>query len=284
MFILVVLFFRWFSAKPPRAAHGNLKQIEGSSRVSYYLSGKQEDKPARGQIVLLPSLGRAASDFNELIQDLNQAGYRTLAVEPRGMLDKTGTKQNDVTLFDLAQDVEKIVEKEIKNEKVIIIGHAFGNRVARAYANKYKDKVSHTILLAAGGQVRMARRIRQALIHCFWFFMPNFWRKREIRLAFFADENKLPSYWVGGWNIQTSQVQAKAVANTPIAQWREGGIAPMLVIQGAQDKIAPPEHTGTLLKQEFGDRIHVITLNLAGHALLPEQPQAITQAVLDFIQ
>ncbi len=131
--------------------------------------------------------------------------------------------------------------------------------------------------------MKSARRIIDALTRSFWFFLPDFLRREEIRLAFFADGNKIPDYWIGGWNIGTSKVQVKAMNNTPSERWWAGGTAPMLVVQGMKDRIAPPEHTAVLLKAEFGARVQVAEIHDAGHALLPEQRQAISAAVISFL-
>ena len=40
---------------------------------------------------------------------------------------------------------------------------------------------------------------------------------------------------------------------------------------------------GRQLKAEFGDRVELMELDGAGHALLPERPDAIANAVLAFI-
>lgn len=56
----------------------------------------------------------------------------------------------------------------------------------------------------------------------------------------------------------------------------------MLVIQGEHDAIAPPAN-GDDLRQRYGDRVQVVTLADAGHALLPEQPEAIATSILDWL-
>src|SRR4051794_8895013 len=55
-------------------------------------------------VVLLPSLGRPASDFDELAVRLAGAGFLALAPEPRGVGRSTGPLE-DLTLAALAGDV-----------------------------------------------------------------------------------------------------------------------------------------------------------------------------------
>lgn len=278
----------WLLTDGPRDMIGTLKTTQRADvTLTYSTVTPDAGTPIQPQfIVMIPSLGRSASDFNELAGQLAQAGYRSLLIEPRGMHDSTGLKPSEMTLFELAKDVKTIIDVErpgpVAGEPdIIVLGHAFGNRVARTFATAYPKQTTHTILIAAGGKVPIAERAKEALLHSFWSFAPAFWREDEIRYAFFAGDNPIPDYWIGGWNVSTSLLQVKATTATPSDLWWEGGTAPMLVIQALEDKIAPPEHTSDILKREFGDRVHVVRLENAGHALLPERPKAIAQAILD---
>ena len=47
--------------------------------------------------------------------------------------------------------------------------------------------------------------------------------------------------------------------------------------------LAPLEHTAVLHKQEFGARVRIAEIHDAGHALLSEQRQAISSAVIRFL-
>jgi pimeloyl-ACP methyl ester carboxylesterase len=87
--------------------------------------------------------------------------------------------------------------------------------------------------------------------------------------------------WRGGWYAETPRIQLASGA-TPLASWWGAGRAPMLVIQGLQDALALPEN-GRSLKIEFGDRVTLVELDGAGHALLPEQPEIIAKTVLAYI-
>ena len=75
---------------------------------------------------------------------------------------------------------------------------------------------------------------------------------------------------------------AKTVQATPVAGWwNAGSTTPLLVIQGLQDVVAPPEN-GHMMKEEMGDRVELIDIEGAGHAMLPEQPEKIAAAIIAF--
>ena len=271
--------YLWRSNVPPRPSVGvAMTLMSGDETRGYYVSG------AGPSIVLLASAGRAASDFNELVVTLNESGYRTIAIDPPGIGESTLMEKEGMTGHDLARGVHEIVEKEVPTgEKITVLGHAFGNRIARTYAADYPDRVAATILAAAGGKVAIHPKAAEALRHSFFTFMPDWWRRTKVRYAFFSGDNPIPDYWMGGWCTGTAQLQGYTTRSTPSEDFWGGGSAPMLVVQAMDDTIAPPEHTAFLLKEEFGDRVTVAEIENAGHALFPEQPEKIAAAMLAFL-
>ena len=56
----------------------------------------------------------------------------------------------------------------------------------------------------------------------------------------------------------------------------------MLIVQGVDDKTAPPEN-GRQMKQEFGERITLVNLEGAGHAMGLEKPRETAAAIVSFL-
>ncbi|MDG2051844.1 MAG: alpha/beta fold hydrolase [Myxococcota bacterium] len=88
----------------------------------------------------MPSFGRSVSDFNELAIGLSEAGHRTIAWQPRG-IDGSTLPSGEIDLLDSAGDVLAVLDAELL-ERSILVGHAYGNRVARAFASVYPDRVA----------------------------------------------------------------------------------------------------------------------------------------------
>jgi pimeloyl-ACP methyl ester carboxylesterase len=152
------------------------------------------------------------------------------------------------------------------------------------------DLVKGLVMLAAGGKVPVPGRVQEALLGCFDLSLPAETHLEHVRYAFFAPGNG-PAVWRTGWHPEVARMQRAATqglagagagrATDANVAWWGGGSAQILVIQGLQDTVAPPEN-GRLLKAECGDRIELMELDGAGHALLPEKPDAIAHAVLAF--
>ena len=63
--------------------------------------------------------------------------------------------------------------------------------------------------------------------------------------------------------------------------WNAGASTPILIVQGLQDAVAPPEN-GYMMKRELGERVELVDIDGAGHAMLPERPKVIADAVIAF--
>jgi pimeloyl-ACP methyl ester carboxylesterase len=258
---------------PARSAIGDPHYADNQGiSIQYYLGG-----PRTGAVVvLLASYARSGSDFNELVEELNQSGYRSLVLQARG-IDGTELTGLDVTLFDYADDLAAVLNKEELLSPVSLVGHAFGNRIARAFASRYPDRVRSLVLLAAGDSgppPDVRNDIFKILIRC----LPESTRSAALHRAFFATGNNAPNYWLSGWYPRAGLAQGRATASTPLKQWAAGGKAPILVVQPVNDAAAPDG--AEKLKSLYPHRVEVTNLEDAGHATLPEQPEAVSRILL----
>jgi pimeloyl-ACP methyl ester carboxylesterase len=230
-------------------------------------------------VLMIPSLGRGASDFDDLSRRLAAVGFTAVRLEPRGIGNSAGP-MNNITLHDLAADAAAVIEA-IGGKPVMVIGHAFGQRVGRTLAADRPELVKGMIMIAAGGKAPMKRGALEALLGSFRLNQSEEKRMDDVKLAFFAPGND-PNVWRDGWYPDVAKVQFAAAQATPVeAWWNAGSGIPLLVIQGLQDAVAPPEN-GRMMKAEMGDRVELIEIEGAGHAMLPEQPEKIAEAIVTF--
>lgn len=246
----------------------------GPATVQVTIRGKGEP------IVFIPSRGRGVQDFDTLSNRLAQAGYQVILPEPRGIGGSTGPLK-DVTYHDLASDVAAVIDSLV-GHPATIIGHDFGNRIARTLASDYPRLVKQLILLSAGGMVPRSPEMERLTTQFWESALSRKDRLTTIRQIFFAAGNDLPHTWEEGWHLEVARAQRASDARTSLKEWWAGGSAPILVVQGGEDVVAVPENAQRFAA-EFPDRVTVVEIPHAGHALLPEQPEQVEKAILAYL-
>ena len=225
-------------------------------------------------IVLVPSLGRPATDFDPIVLALTGAGYEPVLMEPRPSWD------GSPTLHDLAADTIARLDA-LGVDRFHLVGHAFGNRLSRTITADFNDRVESLTLLAAGGLVEPPEHVFAALWKCFDPSLAEHEHLAHVKTAFFADGND-PSVWRDGWMPEVFRYQRAAVTSTPRDDWWSASVGRVLVVQALQDAIAPPGN-GRRYVAESAPHARLVEIEGAGHAMLPEQPQLIASAMLDFL-
>jgi pimeloyl-ACP methyl ester carboxylesterase len=216
-----------------------------------------------------------------LAEALTKAGYHAIAVNP-GDPGERDVTDRDLTLHDLAGDLAEIIET-MKAGPVHALGHAFGNRVVRCLAADRPDLIQTVVLLAAGGLVKPDQEVIPALGRVIMGDLSQEMWLREIKKTGFFATATDPLIWREGWRPEVAAGQKAAMDATPFEDWWSAGDAAILVVQGLEDGVAPPEN-GRALKAELGERVCLVELENAGHALLCEQPQAVAEAVIAFLR
>jgi pimeloyl-ACP methyl ester carboxylesterase len=239
-----------------------------------------------GQTVLaLPGSGLDVSWFELLGPKVAEAGYRFVAVNPRGIDGSTGTLAG-LTLDILARDVAGAVE-EVNVEQAHLVGWAFGNRVARAVAANHPNRVATVILLAAGGKIPPTQATRDAQNRLDTEpNLPDSTRARLLRETRFSPASDplaiTASVGTGVWS-EAREAQRATRSGRTLASWWPGGSKPLLVVQGEDDMTAPPAN-GLALQDEFPDRVELVELEGAGHFLLVEKPAEVAEVIVSYLR
>lgn len=230
-------------------------------------------------VVLLPSLGRGACDFDIIAESLAAAGFRVLRPEPRGV-GQSRSPAPYADLQDCAADIAAVIEHE-GGSPAFVVGHAFGNRVARMLATDRPELVCAVSLVAANvGHAPSPPHVREAIKASANPSLPDDVRLKALREAFFAPGND-PSGWLQGWHPEVLAAQRIAGDRTSRQADYAAGRAPILYLQPDHDPLAHVEDA-VEFKQALGDRVTVVSIRNASHAAIAEQPEAISAALIDY--
>jgi pimeloyl-ACP methyl ester carboxylesterase len=248
------------------------------SNIEYFSRGKGET------IVLLPGGTLTVGYLDGLANALAKAGYRVVGINFRGSGKSTGPSHG-VTLQTMADDVAGVI-KSLKLGPVHVAGNDFGNRVARMLAASHPDLTRSVILLAAGGKIQPKPEAAHALMVMFnpastdadvMAIMPYF-------VSNPANAERVLAMMKPSRDPAAGPIEKAAAEATPLETWWAPlGKTKYLIVQGAEDQIAPPEN-GEILKKELADRATLVNVPGAAHLLPLEQPDTTASHVISFIR
>ena len=241
--------------------------------IETYIDG---DGPA---LVILPSYGRdGGEDYDDITARTARAGWRVLRPQPRGIAGSRGP-MTDVTLHDLADDVAAVI-RSLGGGRAVLLGQAFGQALSRMVATDHPDLVV-AVVLAASQASKVPPDIAGTPFIAGDLARPEAERLDALRRAFFAPGHDARP-WLAGWYPETLQMQHAASQAVPPSAYWACGRAPMLEMFGALDPFKP-QACWQELRDRFGDRVTSVVIDDASHALFPEQPDRVAEAVLPWL-
>ena len=239
-------------------------------------------------IVILPSLGRSGEDYGQTATKLAADGFRVLRPQPRGIGQSRGPMEQ-LDMHVLAGDVAAVIDHAHEG-KVVVVGHAFGNFVARQLAADRPDLVEGVVMAAASaGKVPpgsaekpIGPEVRQGIDCPSDASLPEATRLDCLRRIFFAPGHDA-SVWLGGWNDDVHRMESWAREHTPVDDYFAAGKAPILDLQAEDDPVAPRRFS-KVLQSMIGDRVSIVVVPNASHALFPEQPEIVANEIATFVR
>jgi pimeloyl-ACP methyl ester carboxylesterase len=257
----------------PAAPPIRMMVTRGEARLEVLVQG--DGRP----IVLLPSLGRGAGDFDAIAASLADAGFRVLRPQPRGIGASAG-RWDGVRLEDLAADIAAVIEANAGGP-AFVVGHAFGNRVARTSATLRPELVRAVALVAANvGHHPSPPDVRAAIRLSADVTAPDDARIKAMQFVFFAPGNDA-SVWLRGWHPDVLAAQRIAGDLTPRTLDYAAGEAPVLHIQPSHDPLAHVADAEEY-RRALGDRVTVAVIPNSSHAVIAEQPDAVSDVLIAY--
>jgi pimeloyl-ACP methyl ester carboxylesterase len=231
-------------------------------------------------VVLLANAGCSIGYLDDLASTLAACGLQAICINMRGVGESCGSLE-DATLHDLAADVAGAIEV-LGCGPAHLIGHAFGNRIARCLAADCPSLVRKVVVLAAGGLITPSTSLGTAARNA-----------TEVKMNGSDCVTMLGMRWLSPASDPRilSAVEcwpAVHIAhlgtcrNEPLDEWWSAGAAPLLVVEGLDDQAAVPGN-GYALREQLGERVRVVDLPRAGHFMVLEQPEAVARAVVEFL-
>ncbi|KAI9016169.1 Alpha/Beta hydrolase protein [Hyaloraphidium curvatum] len=284
------------SSVPP-----SLAEVAPGLVLSYRALGPENGIP----FVLLPGMGSGAGTMHKFPAQLLAArpDLRIIVASPRCM--EGGTRDAafppKVDMHFLAQDVVMLIEHLWKGRKVFLGGWAYGHRTARCVAADRPDLVKGLVMYASGGLFPASKEVDAAQRRLNKERSMPF-AERVILTKFILASDKTDDALVASLvrrpkpeseltpdeklqreaDFRVLRAQSKATFVTPKEDYLAGGNAPILLLQGRDDRIARVEN-GWWLYRRHPDRIRLVDLDDCGHWLIYEKPAECVRETVRFI-
>ena len=127
----------------------------GAHRLSYRAAGP----PDGVVVVLLHGLASDSGTWDRALEPLAAQGLRAIALDLVGHGESDESSTSRYLLEDFAVSLREFLDA-LGVERVVLCGHSFGGAIAVHFAARHRERVSHLVLVSAGG---LGREVHAAL-------------------------------------------------------------------------------------------------------------------------
>lgn len=252
----------------------------------YEIHGKKGNNP----IVLVAGFTCDHTFWTGILNQLT-ANHYVLILDNRG-IGQTDTPNTPYSIEMMADDVMALCKK-LHISQPTIIGQSMGSAIAQTIAKRYTDQIKKIILLNTFDYLTKApemafeltyelQRLNLPLAYRVqsivpWVFSSKFLSQPNqlANLVKLAQNNPYPQSLIG------YQRQLGALKTFDSRSWLHEIKTPTLIISGEEDLIAPL--TGSKeVQRRIGNNTQIVIVP-GGHASPIEQPDKVSQAILNFI-
>ena len=255
-------------------------------KAAFAYTAAHEFDPARRTIVFVHGAGLDHSWWGLQSRYFGYHGYNVFAVD----LPAHGRSEGPAlaAIGEMADWVKKMLdEKKIKTAS--LVGHSMGSLIALEFAARYPDTAGKIALIGVAYPMKVgeafldaAKRNDQAA-----YDMETIWGHAP-QVPFSGNPN--PGMWMYGDTLARLSRLAPGVLHTDLAACNSyaGGMeaaarvkCPALFVLGARDVMTPPRAAQDLIKAIGGAK--AVTVQLSGHSLMAEAPDATLDALIGFL-
>ena len=251
-------------------------------------------------IILVHGLGGSATNWIPVIPELEQAGFRVLALDLKGSGLSEKKIGEDFSHKAQVEFLNSFVE-QLELESFTLVGHSMGGNIATMYVQKYPKKVERLVLVSpAIVEIRNFDPVRANALKALDFpvikeyvrvFLKTFFTEERIK-AFFEsamyDPEKAsvaeplfvnPTRFAG-WEYVAIKMTASTNENILERPLLEIKI-PVLIVWGEKDPWIPMSE-GKYLQQKFINNEFVILENV-GHLPMFEDAERFSEVLTNFL-
>src|SRR6184192_768330 len=245
-------------------------------------------------IVLIPGLFGSEFEFRKLVPLLNQAGYRTIVIEPLGVGSSGRPARADYSLTAQADRIAAVLDS-LGVRQALVVAHSIGGSEAFRLAYRQPDLVRGLVSLEGGPtEEAVTPAFKRALRFAPWIKLFGGVKlvRRKIRsmlIASSGDTTWVTDDVVSGYTAGAARnLDATLKAYLAMANSREPGKlwphladvrCPVRLIVGGEPHDGDVNAAEIKLLQRTVGAFALDSVPGAGHFIQEEQPEAVVAAV-----
>jgi len=255
--------------------------VEGKALYAY--TANHEIDPAKRTVVFIHGAGLDHSWFGLQSRYFGYHGYNVLALDLPGHGRSAGPALT--TIAAIAERLVKLLDAA-KVERASLVGHSMGTLVALECAARQPQRVERIALIATAQPMKVGDAFLDAAkrdsydafdMHTIWGHAP------QVPLG----GNPNPGMWMYGDTQARLERLAPGVLHADLKASNDysfaGGVkCPTLFILGKRDMMTPPRAAKSLQEQISGAQ--TVVIDFSGHSLMAEAPDAVLDALIQFLR
>jgi pimeloyl-ACP methyl ester carboxylesterase len=259
--------------------------VQGESVYCY--TNNRDIDPRRDTIVFVHGAGMDHTVWTLFARHFARHGRNVISVDLPGHGRSGG---EPLVSIEAMADWLAAVLDEMGIERAAVTGHSLGSLVALDFAARYPDRTSALVMIGTTAPMPVSDAILDASAandHSAFDMLTEYgYSKRHL-----YGGNSNPGMWMVGSTLRLFERSRPGVLHADMNacnQYLQGlqraadVSCPVLLVLGRGDRLTPVR--GTIPLQEALPDPRVVVLEASGHTLMTEAPNALLDALRDFLQ
>jgi pimeloyl-ACP methyl ester carboxylesterase len=261
-------------------------RIELSGKTVYAYTGTKALIPGQRSVMFIHGAANDHSVWALQSRYFAYHGFNVLALDLPGHGKSAGPAPSNIQ--DMAAWVLRVLGA-VGVEKAVLVGHSMGSLIALEAAASTPQRVEKLVLIATAFPMKVSDALlNTARAHDHTALeMINVWSHSADGQT---GGNRVPGQWIMGSSMRLLERTAEPLYNDFDAcnQYDAGAdsaakvACPVLMISGSRDLMTPPRSAKALAEKLAN--LEAVTIEGSGHDLMAEQPDAVLDALISFIE